>query len=350
MRIVLSILLVFIQLAAVADSTLSLNTHYYNLHPGLNVIKPSIDYKNELSLDTTLNARLTVDRVHTDPIDAISSASQTMGETIAKTDIRQEYLAGVSHIMGNWKLGAGFLVSMEEDYRSYSPSLLLSKDFNLRNTTVGFGYAHNFDQVHGQYMEKEQEKNVDNFSLSLTQVLSQSTLMQVGYSHQINDGFLGTGNRKLVLENGLEYDEYLPSYRKRQAQGIRLAQWFSFWDNRETVVHLGYRYYTDDWELTSDTLEVSLYQTLSSYLKIKMEYRFYNQSRAYFAKDTYDGTEKYLTTANSLRAFSSTIKGLNLIYTPKNYDKYQLTLGIESYRQSSGLFGELFRISLQRKI
>ena len=348
-------ILVLSQLIAVADSTLSLNTYYYDIHPGLSIIKPSVDYKNSLSLDTTINARLTVDRVKTEPVDAVSSASQTMGVTISKTDIRQEYLVGASHTMGNWIVGAGILASLEKDYKSYSPSILITKDFNLRNTTLGLGYSHNFDSVHGQYMSQEESKDVDNISLSLTQVLSTTTLLQLSYTDQINTGFLGTGNRKLVLENGLEYDEYLPSSRKRQAFGIRIAQWFNLFNDSEnvylrdkdTTVHFGYRYYTDDWMLDSNTFELTAHQTLSTNIKMKAEYRYYDQSEVYFAKDIYTGSEKYLTTANSLSAFTSDLWGVSLIYTPVKFDKYRLLIGFEKYNQSSGLTGSAIRASIK---
>ena len=332
------------QLIAEADSSLSINTRYYDLDPGLSILKPTINFIKEFSLDTILTARFTLDRVTTRPVDAISSASQTMGKTVVRTDIRQEYVVSVTHSMGLWRVNSGLLFSHENDYRSISPSIGVSRDFVLRNTTLDLGYAHNFDTVYGQYMSRTQSKDVDNFSLSLTQVLSKTRLAQLGYTYQANRGYLGTGNRQLVLSNGSSYPEYLPSYRNRQALGLRLAQWFT----TRTAVHLGYRYYQDDWDLTSHTWDISVHQRLPWNLKAQLAYRGYSQSRANFVRDIYNGSERYLTAANTLKTFSSRLFGFRLSYRSSQWENYQFVISYERYQQTTGLTSNIYHVSLYK--
>ena len=344
-RIATCILLFFgLNWTVLADSTVNLLTHYYSMKPGLTITKPILAYENILSLNTTINAKLTIDRVATnyEGFDAVSSASQYQGSLESGVDTRQEYVAAVSHTLGDWKVGAAYLSSIEQDYLSNSPSINVSKDFNRRNTSLALGYAHNFDRVNGRYMNNEKDKNVDNFSMSATQLLSPVSLVQLAYTLQNNRGFLGTGNRQIVLQNDLTYSEYLPSTRIRQAIGIR----FAYWLKSKTALHLAYRRYQDDWELNSNTLEFKAYQTINSQWQIRGELRYYNQSDAFFIKDVYSGTEQYLSSASSLKAFSSHLYGLKIGYKPRLLPQTKFEIKYERYSQSSGLYGDIFMLNM----
>ena len=327
------------------ESTVSLSTHYYSMKPGLTITKPILAYENNLSLDTKISAKLTVDRVATDyeGFDAVSSASQYQGSLESGVDTRQEYVASVSQTLGDWALDVGYLASVEQDYVSNSPSISISKDFNRRNTSLSLGYAHNFDRVNGLYMDDEETKNVDNISTSITQVLSPVSLFQLAYTLQHNRGFLSTGNRQIVLENDVTYSEYLPSTRVRQAVGFRLAYWLK----SKTALHFSYRRYQDDWELSSNTFAVKAYQTINSQWQIRGEIRLYDQSKTSFFKNNYDGTEQYLTSASSLNAFSSRLYGIKVSYKPLIFPRSRFEMKYERYSQSTGLFGDIVMMNME---
>ena len=305
----------------------------------MSITKPILAYENRLSLDTTVHAKLTVDRVVTDyeGYDSISSASQYQGDLTSDVDTRQEYVISGSTKISSWEFSTGYLFSTEKDYLSHSLSMSMSKDFNRRNTTFALGYAHNFDSVNGRYMSAAKEKNVDNISLALTQVLSPVSLIQLGYTFQDNRGFLSTGNRQIVLDNDIRYPEYLPSARLRQAVGIR----FAYWLPSKTALHLGYRRYQDDWELNSNTYEFKAYQTINRQWQVRGEMRLYQQSDVYFIKESYDGTERYLTSASSLKSFTSQLYGISLRYKPKVLSDSEFQFKYEQYYQDTGMSGDI---------
>lgn len=336
---VLFLFLISFSWLVVADSSMSLSTHYYYLKPGLSITKPILAYENRLSLDTTIHAKLTVDRVVTDyeGYDSISSASQYQGDLTSDVDTRQEYVIAGSTKISSWEFSTGYLFSSEKDYLSHSLSMSMSKDFNRRNTTLALGYAHNFDSVNGRYMSATKAKNVDNVSLAVTQVLSPVSLIQLGYTFQDNRGFLSTGNRQIVLDNDIRYPEYLPSTRLRQAVGIRFAHWLP----SKTALHIGYRRYQDDWELYSNTYEFKAYQAINKQWQIRGEFRLYYQSSVYFMKDAYDGTERFLTSASSLKSFASRLYGLGLSYKPKTLSDTAFQFKFEKYLQDTGVSGNI---------
>ena len=288
-------LLCFFPESVLAEDYIHAPIHYYDINPGLTIIKPVFSISRDFTLETNVSARFTVDHVSTDVsgVDAVSGASQIGGTTDKGTDTRKEIAVGVTHTAGSWKIEPGYVLSVEKDYKSHVPSISVSRDFFNRNTTITLGYAHNFDEINGSYMSGSESKDVDNYAVSLTQVLTPETIAQIGYTFSDNSGYMGTGNRKVRLENDQEMDEFLPEERGREAVGFRIAQWLP----TNGSVQFSYRYYTDDWQIDSNTWQVQINQYITAAPLVRGEYRYYDQSSAYFVKDSYTGAEKYLTSA-----------------------------------------------------
>lgn len=322
--------------------------HYYDIEPGLTIEKPVFSISHDVTLTTNLSMRFTVDRVKTEVsgVDAVSGASQYGGASAqGSADTRKEIAVSVAHVIGDWKIEPGYLLSVEHDYKSQTPSISISKDFFQRNTTLTMGYAHNFDEVMGSYMEVSEDKNINNYAVSLTQALTPWTIAQIGYTLSDGSGYMGTGNRKVRLENDQEMDEYLPEERGKEAVGFRIAQWLP----TNGSVQLSYRYYTDNWEIDSNTYQAQINQYVTADLLVRGEYRYYDQSEAYFVKDSYTGAEKYLTSAASLRAFSADLYGVKLIYAVKGLmDRdWDLEAKYERYTQSNDLEANIFMLGIR---
>lgn len=329
---------------AAADEYTAFSVHHYDLKPGLTITKPAVLVARDFSASTSLTLRLAVDDVAARGADAVSGASQYAAATTGDyTDTRKEIAAGLTHAVGPWRIEAGYLLSVEKDYRSAAPSLVLSRDLFQRNTTVGVGYAHQNDEIMGSYLPVSQQKDGDSYLLSLTQVLGRGTVIQAAYTYSDASGYMGTGNRRVGLTNGMEMDEYLPQARTRKAAGVRLAQWLP----TEGSLHLTYQRYSDDWEIDAGTYGIHLYQQLGSALLARLEYRHYVQDSAWFVKDSYSGLEKYLASASSLRAFSSDLYGVKLGYTLKQPADAVVEGKYERYRQSTGLEGDIFMLGIR---
>lgn len=317
-----------------AEDYAQISTYYYDIKPNLTVTKPVFALSRDISMNTNVITRFTIDDVK---VDGISGATKSAGSsTGASSDTRKEVAAGLSHTIKDWKLEAGSVYSTENDYRSFTPSISVSKDFFQRNTTVAIGYSHNFDDdLHA--VSGSGQRDVDNYSISLTQVLTQWTVMQAGYTFSDAGGYLAGGHRRVIVENGAELPEYVPDKRKREAFGIRVAQWLP----TNGSIQLSYRYYRDDWKINSNTWQVQAYQYLSKSLLLRGEYRYYTQDGAYFYKDSYTGTEKYMTSSNSLRPFAANLYGLKAIYTIEKAN-LDIEAKYEKYRQSTGIEGDIF--------
>ena len=331
---------------AIADDYVHAPVHYYDIKPGLTIVKPVFSISRDFTLETNLSVRFTVDHVRTDlsGVDATSGASQYAGASARSgTDTREEIAIAVAHTASGWKIEPGYALSIEEDYKSQVPSISISRDLFQRNTTLTFGYAHNFDEVMGLYMPVSQNKDVNNYAVSLTQVLTPETIAQIGYNFSDGNGYMGTGNRKVRLESGAEMDEYLPEERDREVIGLRVARWLP----TNGSLQLLYRYYTDNWQIDSSTYQVQINQYVTEEILLRGEYRYYDQSDAYFGKDSYTGAESYLTSASSLRAFNSNLYGIKLIYAVKGQKDWNLEAKYERYKQSIDLEANIFMLGIR---
>jgi len=339
-------LLCFSQGLAFAEDYIHAPIHYYDIEPGLTIEKPVFSISQDVTLTTNLSMRFTVDRVQTEVsgVDAISGASQYGGASAqGSADTRKEAAVSVAHVIGDWKIEPGYLLSVERDYKSQTPSISVSRDFFQRNTTLTMGYSHQFDEIMGAYMPVSEDKDVNNYAVSLTQVLTPWTIAQMGYTLSDGSGYMGTGNRQIRLENDQEMDEFLPEERGREAVGFRIAQWLP----TNGSVQFSYRYYTDDWQIDSNTYQVQINQYVADAILVRGEYRYYDQSGAYFVKDSYTGAEKYLTSATSLRAFNADLYGVKCVYTLRGSRDWDLEAKYERYIQSNDLEANIFMLGIR---
>ena len=138
-------------------------------------------------------------------------------------DNRKNLTFGVTHAISLYKIDVGYDYSRERTILRRRRLSSFQGTSLRENTTLAIGYSHNFDNVMGKYMSKAQDKDVNNYSISITQFISPITVAQIGYTYSHAAGYLGTGSRKVALSGGGESDEYLPDSRKRDAVGVRLA-------------------------------------------------------------------------------------------------------------------------------
>ena len=170
-------------------------------------------------------------------------------------------------------------------------------DSEGRNTyAIGFGFS--------QILSKKLQG-----SLALDVVMQDgllSTPFQRVYFSDIADSFI----QEFHLADDVEQ---LPDSRFKVALGGRLH----YYINETFVVRTFYRYYYDDWGITSHTASVEVPIKLSDKFTIYPSYRFYNQSAAdYFAKyEEHLSTDEFYTSDYDLSEYSANQFSLGITYT-----------------------------------
>ena len=146
-------------------------------------------------------------------------------------------------------------------------------------------------------------------SLALDGVMQQgllSTPFQRVYFADVEDAFV----QNFHLADDVER---LPDQRIKLAVGGRL----NYYINQFLTVRTFYRFYYDDWGISSHTASIELPVKIGSRITLYPSYRFYSQTAAdYFAPyEAHLSTEKYYTSDYDLSRFSANQYGFGIRYT-----------------------------------
>ncbi|HVT34015.1 MAG TPA: DUF3570 domain-containing protein [Nevskiaceae bacterium] len=214
-------------------------------------------------------------------------------------DSRQALTLGRKQRFGDGTLDLHGSYSNERDYRSGDGGLGWSYDFgeNLNTVSIGASYTVNRLQptdggvVPGRIVSAD--SHAAGATLAYTRVLGADSQAQLGVSYTQEAGFLSDPYKLAYLQNmpgnpgtpGTVPDER-PDGRREWAAQARLRQWLA---PLNAALALDYRYYRDDWQISSHTVDVAYRQQLPGGWEIAPGVRWYSQSQSYFYAPYYAG-------------------------------------------------------------
>lgn len=249
-------------------------------------------------------------------------------------------------------------ISREFDYTSIGVSSTTAIDLNNRNTTLTGGLSLGIDLVSPvggiplglssapitTATKKAKDganstKTVADLLLGVTQVIDRNTLMQFNYTLGINDGYLTdpykilsvVDNTGTLLTNNNRYRyEKRPNGRRLQAIYWKMVHQF-----KDNVVNLSYRYFWDDWDITSHTIDLRYRLELGSHHYLQPHARYYLQSKAdfYYYKLIDGSIPNYASADYRLADMSTTTLGL--LYGIELDSKHDITIRAELVTQSA---------------
>ena len=335
------------------------------------VSAPSIMINKDLGTDYTLNVSMVAD--------SVSGASQTYHDTSSGASA---YSRGTGVNADNIKYGN---INYEETRIAGTASLTTRLD-NRDELTVGIARSNEEDyyssEVSAEYMhwlDDSKNKSV-TFALAYqaNEILdrcpagspstcdassgasqardSNAMSAQVSYFQNINadsyakatifasndDGFLTNPYLNVVRNyNGITADvvqENRPDQRTAYGVAFKYANNLSELFN----LHLGYRFYHDDWDINSHTIDSDLYIQANSKWLFKLGLRAYTQGKADFYSDRTDHftNETYATSDERLSDFTAITYKSSVEY--KVSKDLTFNLGANFYDQSTGLSATYF--------
>lgn len=301
-------------------------------------------------------------------VDQYSSASSDMVDLSANTsasysDIR--IYPSISYTRedeqkGN-TIGAGLSSSTEFDYQSFGGNLSYSKKTKDRNGEFTARFQTYIDQVKLiNPIELRptignggtEGRNTFAGTLSYSQIVNQNFQLLFQADIVSQQGYLGLPFHRVYFNDGSVHQENLPDSRFK----IPLAVRASYFLGDNVIIRAYYRYYTDDWKLTSHTADLEIPVKLSPFFSISPFYRFYTQSAVkYFnGYGLHTGSEEFYTSNYDLSRFDSSFYGLGLrIATPngvfgiKHFSALEIRYG--HYSRSTNLTSDIISIHLKYK-
>ncbi len=198
-----------------------------------------------------------------------------------------------------YRANVGAVFSNEDDYQSYGGSATVAYDLNQKLTTLeaGIGYSYDFvgsvvgvhkelgnlaDDIPGDY--NDGEKEIFDWGLSVTQIITRRSVVKVGYSSGSVQGYLSDPYKVITLVDKVDPSAFTYFHEKRPNSRSRRSINFDFNQEREDndVVNVYYRYYWDTWGISSHTVDARYRHELGNTRYLQPHVRVYRQSAANF--------------------------------------------------------------------
>jgi len=354
--------------APAQDFSLDAGVLYYSEgSDGVQVIKPAVRITGKFQDDDAFNLLLTTDAITgATPNGAVVQQSvqtftSTSGGTYKagvgerpKEDDFSEYRISIKGsysfaVSDNDRILLNGYSSRERDYTSLGLGGGLLHDFNNRNSTLNVELNTYLDWqeprggipveftpmlsgIHNSGPDVRDTKNILDFNLGLTQILTPHSLVKVNLNINNSTGYLNNpyqvlsvldANDNITSDGLINVDPAALPYvfEKRPDDRLRSSVFGSLVQNfGGDVMHFTYRYYWDDWQVSSNTFDLRYRFKLTDKQALMPHLRYYQQSEAEFYRHhleqgvDVDANGQVLLNAASadyrLAAFSSYVIGL----------------------------------------
>ncbi len=228
---------------------------------------------------------------------------------------------------GEWVTDFGAAYSTESDYQSVAGSLIVSRDFNERMTTLSLGASLTHDSVRDMPTGNWEDKDSVDGQLQIAQVIDPFTLLKVSYVAGTSWGYLDDPY-KLVVLNDEVVDEKRPDSRDKHVIYLALNRQI---DPLKGALEASYRFYTDSYGINAHTFGLDWFQNLGPKLILVPGVRYYEQSAADFYATQFTGKPAAYSADYRLSKLGSVTYGMKLIW--KVSEKFWADIAYERYSQ-----------------
>ena len=254
------------------------------------------------------------------------------------------------------ELYTGFDYSRESDFDSKALSVeylhYTDKSHN-RSISVGASYAYNeilsYDYDTGSGASQKETASSINAEIGLNQVLNAKSSVKVAGFMVSDDGYLSNPHASIIRDyssvDRRQMTETRPDTRLGYGADIKYIRMLS----NNISYQFGYRFYSDDWDISSHTINNDIYYKLSDKFTLGAGLRYYDQSEANFYNGSKDffTSEQYASSDERLSSFDAFTYRASVDF--KQNDKVSYNLGGQLYTQSTGLDATMLTAGVKYK-
>jgi len=182
-----------------------------------------------------------------------------------------------------------------------------------------------------------------------TQILTPTTVLRLGAEVNQVTGQQHDPYRSVYVGGGIE-PELHPDRRSRRDVFVKVSQYLG----NESSLKADFRYYEDDWNVSSQTYGLKLNQRISEPLTVRYRYRYYNQGAAWFYRDDYRGTTSvngYQTGDYRLGQYGAHLFGGHITWRPESLFSFienaEVNFTFERYFNSNNFTANIIETSLR---
>lgn len=259
-----------------------------------------------------------------------------------------------------WSATAGVSFSTEFDYQHFGVNGSISRELDKGNRTISAGFAFARDELDPEggvptpfaemrglddlsnKADRARDKTVTDLLLGVTQVINENMIAQLNYSFSLSDDYLNDPYKFLSVLDGngdpIPGADGLNSYRFENRPNERTKH--SLFAKLKTYIRGGaldtsYRFMTDDWGITSHTIDTRYRFNFNARSYLEPHLRFYSQSEAEFFRANLEADGSLPVTASAdyrLAKFTGTTIGLK--YGHRLTGGNEVSARIEWYNQN----------------
>ncbi len=236
-------------------------------------------------------------------------------------DTRSDVSVTTRYFYDRGNMGFNYAHSDEDDYES--DALSLDASFNSADglTTYSAALSASDDTIEptqGVVPTKTLKDGKDMRSawVGVSRIISRQAIVRFGLSYTYRDGFL-TDPYKL--------NDRRPDERKERviSSGYR-----HFFVGPDASLHVDYRYFDDDWGISSHTIDLAWHQNLGSQLMLVPFVRYYGQEEANFFANRVDFSATDYADDYRLSSFGAFSGGVRAI---TKFDNWKFSMTGERY-------------------
>ncbi len=237
-----------------------------------------------------------------------SSLNGARPDLVGFDDTRLAFLLAWAHKQNRLlTVNYGGSVSIENDYQSYGASLSFNQDNDDRSNTYTFGTSVSYDQifrktggtpeplsrVEDEIFYPDAEKYVYEVIAGISHIFNRRTVAQLNYNVIYADGYQTDPYKVISMANVVgissdttfsygEIDRYYESRPVTRLRNVIFTSLAHQYGNDNEVVHLSYRYYSDDWDVSAHALDLTHRSSTGEHSYIEPHIRLYTQTAASF--------------------------------------------------------------------
>lgn len=327
-----------------------------------NAIDVNLVKYGENGIKHSFNAEIGVDHyssASSDRIDLQANSSASSADT--------RVYPSLNYIRENEEKGSAFGIglssSTEYDYQSFGGTVSYAQKTKDRNGEFTAKFQAYLDQVK---MIAPIELRNDPNTKSSGNSARNTFLGSVSYSQVINtnfqvlfqadlvaqQGYLALPFHRVYFTDGSVHQEKLPESRLK----IPLAVRGSYFLGDNVIIRGYYRFYTDDWGITSHTANIEVPVKISPFFSVSPFYRYYTQTATkYFdGYQMHNALDEFYTSNYDLSSFNSSFVGLGFHIAPVNglFGVERLTMlevRYGHYTRSTNLDSDIISINIKFK-
>jgi hypothetical protein len=310
-------------IASDIKDTMSFGINTYSDNTDVQVYSPTFSIFKKLSDQWMVGLKVRIDAISAASISNGSDGNHVDAVTSASSnnklfdDTRYAPTLVATYDDGDNAVSFGGYYSNEIDYVGKSLFVNYKRELNEQNTALGIGISQSFDKWSPIFIRQlpKDNRNERKIDISINQLISPTLSVQAVYSHINSRGFLSSPYHFVLQDNFAKFENY-PDSRAGDALALKGVYLL----NANNSINLSYRYYKDNWKISSHTINGEILHDFSKNFTSGLRLRYYTQTKSDFVKPvgTYLATDKYFGVDYRTSAFNSFTIGVPFIYTMQN--------------------------------